>query len=294
MIKMYKKLVFSLVSVCIFNYSHACLNSYDDKVELMEPDPMTINFSSKEQRDKFYQEKLQQFLKKHPTPNTLEEKNDYAVQLIYNREYQQAIELLLEIEKKHPDLANTAVNLGTAYELLGQNEQAKFWIEKGLKINPGVHYGSEWIHLNILKAKLHKADSQWLRDNPILGLDFGTAYFPQSQNIHVSRNIDNMDDLAYEAKLQLRERRKFIFGDDLMMSCLAYEAANVEMLRGQIHEQKYQYGFKNEIAYKLASIAKQHGLKTNHIEEKRLKMLLSDSFIYRVYLKVLDFISDRF
>ena len=103
-----------------------------------------------------------------------------------------------------------------------------------------------------------------------------------------------MDDLAYEAKLQLRERRKFIFGDDLMISRLAYEAANVEILRGQLHERKYQYGFKNEIAYKLANMAKQHGLETNHIEEKRLKMLLSDSFLYRVYLKVLDFISDKF
>ena len=162
----------------MFNYSHACLNSYDDKVEDMEPDPTTINFSSKEQRDKFYQEKLQQFLKKHPTPNTLEEKNDYAVLLIYNSEYQKAIKILLLIEERQPHLSNTAVNLGTAYELLGKNEQAKFWIEKGLKINPSVHHGSEWIHLNILKAKLHQADSQWLRDNPILGLNFGTGYFP--------------------------------------------------------------------------------------------------------------------
>ena len=295
MMKMYKRIAFILISACTCNNSYACLNSYDEKVEEMEPDPTTITFISQKQRDEFYQKELKNFLKQHPKPKLIKEKNDYAVRLIYNGEYQKAINILLEIEKTKPNLSNTAVNLGTAYELLGQNEKAKFWIEKGLKINPSVHDGSEWIHLNILKAKLQRADTKWLQENPILGLDFGSEHFPQlSQNIQSSWGVDKIDHLAYQAKLQLRERRKFIFGQDLTMARLAYEAANLEMLRGQLNETKYKYGFKNEIADRLATIAKQHGLETNQTEEKRLKILLSNSFIYRFFLRVVDYISTLF
>lgn len=295
MMKMYKKIALSLISICIFNYSHACLNSYDDKVEGMEPDPTSITFESQAKRDEFYQNELEKFLKKYPKPKTVEEQNDYAVRLIYNGKYKKAIKILLEIEKSKPNLSNTAVNLGTAYELLGQNENAKFWIEKGLKINPSVHRGSEWIHLNILKAKLANADSKWIRENPILELDFGSGYFPKlSHDSNLKWDIDSIDRLAYQAKLQLRERRKFIFGHDLTMARLAYESANVEVLRGQMYEAKYRNGFKNEIADKLATVAIEHGLEKGKIEEKRLKMLLSDSFIYRFLLVILDFISKPF
>ena len=63
MMKMYKKIALSLISICIFNYSHACLNSYDDKVEGMEPDPTSITFESQAKRDEFYQNELEKFLK---------------------------------------------------------------------------------------------------------------------------------------------------------------------------------------------------------------------------------------
>lgn len=292
---MFKKLSPYIVFMAVFSNANACLNSYDEQMMELEPDPTSITFMSQTERNQFYQNELQKFLKKSPKPKTIEQKNDYAVQLIYNGEYTKAVKILLEIEKSKPNLANTAVNLGTAYELLRQNDQAAFWIAKGLKLNPDVHEGSEWIHLEILKAKQQKADAEWFRWHPLLALDFGTGYFPKlSEEKRTVWNIDQADRLAQEAKLQLRERRKFIFGDDIYMAQLAYETANVEILRGQSYEMKYKFGAKNEQAYRLATVAEQHKFEMGPNEQKRMKMLLSDSVLYRLYLKLFDAVGGIF
>ena len=84
----------------------------------------------------------------------LEDYSDYGVMLAYNGEYLRAKAIFIEIENKSPGLYATASNLGTTYELLGQNDLALHWITKAIKINPNSHNGSEWIHVKILEAKI--------------------------------------------------------------------------------------------------------------------------------------------
>ena len=292
MMKMYKKIALSLISICIFNYSHACLNTYDEWSPIDAS--MTEDFNNEAERDRYYKETLRIFLNNHPKPRTIEEQNDYAVQLIYNKEYQQAIDLLLAIEKRHPNLANTAVNLGTAYELLGQLDQAEVWIKKGIRLDPDVHFGSEWIHLNIIKAKQQNADKKWFMEKSLLGIDFGTGYFPVLAKNNVLPENFSIAELSSQAHLQLTERKKFIFGNDPTLARLAYELANVEILYSEFFEYKYMFGAPNQTAQTFANIAVEHGLEKGKIEEKRLKMLLSDSFVYRFLLVILDFISKPF
>ena len=63
-----------------------------------------------------------------------------------------ALEMLKKIEDKHPGLYATAANLGTCYELFGDDETAPQWIEEGLRRNPYSHMLAEWLHVRMLQV----------------------------------------------------------------------------------------------------------------------------------------------
>jgi len=97
-------------------------------------------------------------------------KNDLATSLAHTGQAGEAVTLLEQIEAEKPGLYVTAANLGTAYELAGNNEKALEWIRQGIARNPRAHEGTEWLHVRILQAKLAlKDDPQWLGSNSILG-----------------------------------------------------------------------------------------------------------------------------
>ena len=54
-------------------------------------------------------------------------RNDYAVALVFLGRHDEAISLLQSLEKETPNHYSTAANLGTAYELSGNNELALQW-----------------------------------------------------------------------------------------------------------------------------------------------------------------------
>ena len=64
-----------------------------------------------------------------------------------------------------------ASNLGTTYELLGDNVKALEWIKKGLERNPKAHGGTEWVHVKNLEAKNGSLadDPKWLESHTVLG-----------------------------------------------------------------------------------------------------------------------------
>jgi len=105
------------------------------------------------------------------TSPTYQLKNDLAVALLHTGETQEAIRLLQEVETEHPGAYQTAANLGTAYELAGDNANGLKWIEEGVKRNPDSHGGSEWIHVAILKAKINNTNPKWLQEHSILGFE---------------------------------------------------------------------------------------------------------------------------
>ena len=270
--------------------SYACLNSYDELSSTYRDDLQ--HFKNKNDRNYFYRNKLKEFVKKHPQPKSVEEKNDYAVQLIYNYEYSKAINILLDIEKIKPNLAKTAVNLGTAYELNGDLDKAEFWISKGIKLDSTIHHGSEWIHLNILKAKKNNETLKWYEDHPLLGFRYGHGYSPIEVN--KGDRWDKVRDISGQGRLQLSERRKFIYGEDYSVARLAYELSNLEEIYAQSDELKYRLGYPNVNSKVFMDIALYHGLEQGKTEIKRIKYLGSDSFIYRFILMVIDYISGIF
>ena len=69
--------------------------------------------------------------------------------------------ILVDLVQRNPKEYSMIANLGTAYELSGELDSALKYISKGLKINPTSHYGSEWIHVELLKAKIKRKKSKY-------------------------------------------------------------------------------------------------------------------------------------
>ena len=80
-----------------------------------------------------------------------------------------AKDILVDLVTRNPKEYSMVANLGTAYELSGELDSALKYISKGLEINPKSHYGSEWIHVELLKAKIKRKRSKYyIIKNPIL------------------------------------------------------------------------------------------------------------------------------
>jgi tetratricopeptide (TPR) repeat protein len=86
-----------------------------------------------------------------------QQRNDYAAVLLHLGEVAEALRILQTIERTNPGLYATATNLGTAYELAGDNARALQWIREGIRRNPDSHGGTEWLHAAILIAKQARA-----------------------------------------------------------------------------------------------------------------------------------------
>lgn len=100
--------------------------------------------------------------------------NESNIALYYMKlgQVKKALEKLEVLTAEYPDEYIIIANLGTAYELDGQLKNALKFIKKGYEINPTSHYGSEWIHIKILEAKIaHGANSDWLRRNAIISVE---------------------------------------------------------------------------------------------------------------------------
>lgn len=144
---------------------------------------------------------------KHTSP---EERSDYGAALVFAGRFDDAIAVLVQLERDYPGRYATAANLGTAYELAGDVPRALEWIKTGIARNRNSHDGTEWLHVAILECKLKLAkDPAWLRHH------------------HVLDGCEDKDRLTREVALeyQLNERLYFIKNDDPIMCDLLYEAA---------------------------------------------------------------------
>ena len=87
-----------------------------------------------------------------------DDRNDYAVDLMYLGRAAEAVALLQKLDSERGDYA-VAANLGTAHELAGQNREAKKWIEEAIRRNPDSHHGTEWLHAEILESKIQQENN---------------------------------------------------------------------------------------------------------------------------------------
>jgi hypothetical protein len=161
--------------------------------------------------------------------DTAEEKrNNMAVDLIFHGETGRAIADLEELEAEHPGDYITAANLGTAYELAGDNPQALRWITEGMRRNPDSHHGTEWLHVSILEAKIKlAADPQYLQTHSVLDMDHRQikSMDAELQAAGVRRRVR---DIAKALDYQLGERLRFVKANDPAVASLLYDYATIE------------------------------------------------------------------
>lgn len=99
------------------------------------------------------------------------DRSDYSVALMYLGRSPAAVEMLQQLEKEKPGQYFIAANLGTAYELSGNNEEALRWINEGLRRDPDSHEGTEWLHAKILEAKIaQQKDPNFFKNHSVLEL----------------------------------------------------------------------------------------------------------------------------
>lgn len=166
----------------------------------------------------------------------------------------EAVKLLQFVENKYPGKYQTASNIGTAYELMGQNEDALKWILEGLKRNPNDHFGTEWLHVHILKAKLGQVPKP-AAGRSILNLDFGNEAMPKRPALLFNGNDGkplSLYGLGAALRYQVHERIWFVPAPDKMVAGLLLDWANLELLAGAVesadvlYDAAIRYGIKEE------------------------------------------------
>ncbi|WP_343613367.1 tetratricopeptide repeat protein [Flavobacterium sp.] len=189
--------------------------------------------------------------------------SDKGYLLIVLGKYDEALKLYLNIEKIKPNRYSTASNLGTLYELIGENQKAYNWIKKSIEINPKSHEGSEWLHLKILEAKvknLKDVSGQFL-----INTNFGTSREPKTK-----LSQEEIDKLAHSIYFQVNERMSFIEPEDKIISILLFELGNLAELLG-----------KNNSALETYRTARKYGYNDDLIVERMINSAQGEIDYYR-------------
>jgi tetratricopeptide (TPR) repeat protein len=217
--------------------------------------------------------------------------SDIGVVLIIQKKYDEAIKIYNNIEKSNPNRYSTASNLGTLYELIGDNVNALKWIEKSVKINPISHNSSEWIHVNILKAKVNNLI---FSSQNIINNDFGFESLPKTD-----LKEENLESLRYQIYFQLNERISFIKEKNKSIAVLLFDLANIDYLLGkkssqykELYKMAVGYGFDKKFVEDRLKAIEKHELANKDIEkdvsdEKNIsnsKKTKSESTSYIIYL----------
>ena len=155
----------------------------------------------------------------------LEQEEHEAVVLILKGDYSHAIKELLILEDKYPNKYSIASNLGTTYELEGDNKKALTWIEEGIKRNSDAHYGTEWLHLYILELKIKlEKNPNLLKKQRAISLPLE---FKSENSVQIGEGKYTIEELKIALEYQLRERITFIKPKNEIMADLFYTSMRI-------------------------------------------------------------------
>lgn len=153
------------------------------------------------------------------------ERNDYAVALMYLGRSAEAVTRLQELEKEIPGEYYIAANLGTAYELAGENEKALEWITEGIRRNSDSHYGTEWLHVKILEAKIaQEKDPDYFKKHSVLDLRPADV----DKVLVIGSDKYTPSQLMTALQYQLSERLSFVKPPDAPVASLLFDYAALE------------------------------------------------------------------
>ena len=261
-------LAFSYTAIACINEKRALLSG--EHIEGMAEGEIPIGRNLEEADEKaYFGEQLNYLDSVWKANKNIDDYSDYGVYLIYLGRYQEAKEVYHQIERTHPGQYATAANIGTIYELLGQNDSALYWIKKAVQIDPTSHMGSEWIHVKILEAKIN--GDAFVNSPFLIGTTFGNDIKPQTI---LSEN--ELNKLRQEIFYQLEERMTFIKPENQLVGLLLFELGNITALTRdvttalRIYDKAVEYGFVNDVLKKRYEyfLSLQKGLKNEYQNQK--------------------------
>jgi tetratricopeptide (TPR) repeat protein len=179
----------------------------------------------------------------------LTNRNDYCVALMYLGRSQEAVPLLQQLEKDYPGNYSTAANLGTAYELSGNNQDALRWILEDIHRNPDAHMGTEWLHAKILEAKIAaEKDPDYFQKHTVLDLDPDSV----TDEMNVAGRFRSSSDIENAIRYQLEERMELVKPKDMPVAALLHDYAAISAVLNSVQLAKkilrlsVEYGYTEE------------------------------------------------
>jgi tetratricopeptide (TPR) repeat protein len=262
-----KQLLTIIFTLLFFNQTFACLNGESivlkDGTLLYQDQEGMVPVGHSFNKDNF-ENGVKTLDSLYKATKDIDYLSDKGLLLILLERYEEAIKLYLEIEKKKPNRYSTASNIGTAYELFGQNENALKWIKKAVEIDPKSHNNSEWIHVKILEAKIK--GEQFYTTSFLLNTEFGTDVTPSSQ-----MTKQELQTLYYALYYQLNERISFVEPKEKIVAQLLFDLGNIAFLLGNYADATED--FKR---------AKYYGY-TGQLIEQRLERTAQGEYSYLTY-----------
>lgn len=272
------RIIFVAILLSFSSYTFACLNPYASRIDLpREGDSLKLSVflhASAEKKLPYWhhgfwdEEKLvsdwMRLENAAISKMSYREKSDFAIMQLKLGDKAKGLSMLVDLYQQHPKEYNIVANLGTAYELNGNNAKALEFLKKALVLNPGAHYHSEWIHINILEQQL--SDSPDYTKIINLGIkDFQgwlidkTYKFPQEA-----------DSLKVQLAYQLHERIAFIGKPDKVIAQLVLDFADIIAKTGNKNDayQFYNYALGYDPSLKKTIDSRIGGVKS---EQKTVK-----------------------
>ena len=180
-----------------------------------------------------------------------------AVHDVFAGRINDAIAKLTAMEQANPGSYNVAANLGTAYELAGDNVNALKWISEGITRNTDAHFGTEWLHKLILETKIAlAADPDFLDKNHVLPFVDSLESNPGFIFVHDGKQR-TLEDVSDALVYQLKERMLFVKPTDPVVADLLYCLGQIQARTGilefavDILELSREYGFRDLAALEL-------------------------------------------
>ena len=245
----------------------------NDSIKHNSPSTSLENILKNEKRDELSKREL----KEHD-----------AVILLLKGDYEASIEALLAIEKEYPKQYSVASNLGTAYELRGDNKNALTWIKRGLQRNSDSHYGSEWVHVLILKTKIKLVTKpNFLQHHQIITMP---KKFNLGTKIEINNKNYSIQQIQRAIEYQLRERTIFVKPKDAVVADLLYTLARISAQTSIVEEAiKYLdmaqlYGFKNSKLLKERKSFYMDILENTSLSYKIEKWLSFDIVVLSIFI----------
>lgn len=278
-------LIFTILTLCFsIIQTFACIQAVGDLVvakrislEGVPADEFMAKFLTHE--DRAHWEKLQADLEAQKKARPyIDSRNNLAVALIHLGQIQEAIKILEDIERNDPGEYFTAANLGTAYELNSENQKALEWIREGVKRKKQSHFGTEWLHIKILEAKLAiEKDADWLKTNSVLGADFSAANQtpPKVYSTDFLGQQKSLGEIEEALVYQLHERLEFVKAPEPIVADLLFDLSKVFAISRTPEHAKAI----NELAVKYAANSKEIA-KGRSLEQNKTAQIDKQNYFY--------------